>query len=70
MRDLLARKNKNGKEQKVRIVNITFNSDGDLRKLIYVDKDGNLDEDLPEYFTISERLAEEVDIPPPPPEEE
>lgn len=69
MRDLLAKKSKNGHEQKVRIVNITFNSDGDLKKLIYVDKEGNLDEDLPEYFTILEKLAVEESGTPLPEEE-
>jgi len=70
MRDLLAKKTKNEQEQTVRIVNITFDSDGDLKKLIYVDKEGNIDEDLPEYFTVLEKLAvEEAGIPPPPEEE-
>lgn len=70
MRDLLALKDKNGQKQKVRVVNITFNNDGDFKKIIYIDKDGNIDEDSPEYFKILETVAVEISGPPPPPEEE
>ena len=59
MRDLLAIKSKAGHEQRVKVLNITCNSDGDLKKLVYLDEDGNIDEDSPEYFKILERLPEE-----------
>lgn len=57
MKDLTATHTKEGNTKQVKIVNITFDSDGDFKKCIYIDSDGNIDEDTPDTFTILEGVG-------------